>query len=80
MKVKKLLDIAAGKKLPMLACNEYLAKVGLCSASYLTREVDKNLSGGEVKRMRSPPSSRATRSWPSTTSPRRASTCGASTA
>ena len=35
MKVKKLLDIAAGKKLPMLACNEYLAKVGLCSASYL---------------------------------------------
>ena len=51
MKVKKLLDIAAGRKLPMLACNEYLAKVGLCSASYLTREVDKNLSGGEVKRI-----------------------------
>ena len=37
MKVKKLLDIAAGKKLPMLACNEYLAKVGLCSASYRAR-------------------------------------------
>jgi len=51
MKVKKLLDIAAGRKLPMLACNEYLAKVGLCSASYLSREVDKNLSGGEVKRI-----------------------------
>lgn len=51
MKVKKLLDIAAGKKLPMLACNEYLAKVGLCSASYLTREFDKNLSGGETKRI-----------------------------
>ena len=51
MKVKKLLDIAAGKKLPMLACNEYLATVGLCSASYLTREVDKSLSGGEVKRI-----------------------------
>ena len=51
MKVKKLLDIAAGRKLPMLACNEYLAKVGLCSASYLTREVDKSLSGGEVKRI-----------------------------
>ena len=43
MKVKKLLDIAAGKKLPMLSCNEYLARVGLCSANYLTREVDKNL-------------------------------------
>lgn len=51
MKVKKLLDLAAGRKLPMLACNEYLAKVGLCSASYLTREVDKSLSGGEVKRI-----------------------------
>ncbi|MCI9129571.1 MAG: ATP-binding cassette domain-containing protein [Eggerthellaceae bacterium] len=51
MTVKKLLDIAAGKRLPMLACNEYLSKVGLCSASYLTREVDKSLSGGEVKRI-----------------------------
>lgn len=51
MTVKKLLEIAAGRKLPMLACNEYLAKVGLCSANYLTREVDKNLSGGEVKRI-----------------------------
>lgn len=51
MTVKKLLDIAAGRKLPMLACNEYLTKVGLCSASYLTREVDKSLSGGEVKRI-----------------------------
>ena len=51
MKVKKLLEIAAGKKLPMLSCNEYLSKVGLCSADWLTREVDKNLSGGEVKRI-----------------------------
>ena len=51
MKVKKLLDLAAGKKLPMFECNEYLSKVGLCSADYLTREVDKNLSGGEVKRI-----------------------------
>ena len=51
MKVKKLLEIAAGERLPMLACNEYLAKVGLCSAEYLTREVDKSLSGGEVKRI-----------------------------
>ncbi|MGI6104590.1 MAG: ABC transporter ATP-binding protein [Raoultibacter sp.] len=51
MRVKKLLDIASGNKLPMLACNEYLAKVGLCSANYLTREVDKSLSGGEMKRI-----------------------------
>ena len=80
MKVKKLLDIAAGKKLPMLACNEYLAKVGLCSASYLTREVDKNLSGGEVKRIEIATIPPATRSSPSTTSPKRASISGASTA
>lgn len=51
MTIKKLLDIAAGKRLPMLACNEYLAKVGLCSAGYLTREIDKSLSGGEIKRI-----------------------------
>lgn len=51
MKVKKLLEIAAGKRLPMLSCNEYLGQVGLCSANYLTREVDKNLSGGELKRI-----------------------------
>lgn len=51
MKVKKLLELAAGKRLPMLACNEYLSKVGLCSANYLTREVDKSLSGGEMKRI-----------------------------
>ena len=51
MKVKKLLELAAGKRLPALECNEYLAKVGLCSAAYPTREVDKSLSGGEVKRI-----------------------------
>lgn len=51
MKVKKLLEIAAGKRLPMLSCNEYLGQVGLCSANYLTREVDKSLSGGELKRI-----------------------------
>lgn len=51
MKVKKLLEIAAGTRLPMFSCNEYLSKVGLCSADYLTREVDKSLSGGEVKRI-----------------------------
>lgn len=51
MKVKKLLELAAGHRLPALECNEYLAKVGLCSAAYLTREVDKSLSGGEVKRI-----------------------------
>ena len=51
MKVKKLLEIAAGERLPMMSCNQYLSKVGLCSADLLTREVDKSLSGGEVKRI-----------------------------
>ena len=51
MKVKKLLEIAAGERLPMMSCNQYLSKVGLCSADFLTREVDKSLSGGEVKRI-----------------------------
>ena len=51
MKVKKLLEIAAGERLPMMLCNQYLSKVGLCSADFLTREVDKSLSGGEVKRI-----------------------------
>ena len=51
MKVKKLLEIAAGERLPMMSCNQYLSKVGLCSADFLTRDVDKSLSGGEVKRI-----------------------------
>ena len=51
MKVKKLLEIAAGERLPMMSCNQYLSKVGLCSADFLTREVDKSLSCGEVKRI-----------------------------
>ena len=51
IKVKKLLEIAAGERLPMMSCNQYLSKVGLCSADFLTREVDKSLSGGEVKRI-----------------------------
>ncbi|MCD8199648.1 MAG: ATP-binding cassette domain-containing protein [Coriobacteriaceae bacterium] len=51
MKVRRLLQIAAGTDLPNSECNTYLTKVGLCSADYLNREVDKSLSGGEVKRI-----------------------------
>ncbi len=49
--VKKLLEVAAGKKLTKESCGEYLAKVGLSVDEYYNREVDKNLSGGEVKRI-----------------------------
>lgn len=51
MKVRDLLNVAAGK--PMnhdTACN-YLTKVGLCARDYIDRDVDASLSGGEVKRI-----------------------------
>ena len=51
MKVRKLLDLAAGTSLPLDTCSDNLTKVGLCSADYLFREVDKSLSGGEMKRI-----------------------------
>ncbi|MBQ6585195.1 MAG: ATP-binding cassette domain-containing protein [Coriobacteriales bacterium] len=51
MTVRKLLSIAAKKKLPACECNDYLSRVGLCSSEYLHREVDKSLSGGELKRI-----------------------------
>ena len=49
--VKDLLNIAAGRKLKTAEACDYLTKVGLCAADYLTREVDTSLSGGEVKRI-----------------------------
>ncbi len=51
MKVRKLITLASGKKISARECNEYLSAVGLCSSSYLMRDVDKSLSGGELKRI-----------------------------
>ncbi len=51
MTVKDLLNVAAGRKLRTAEACDYLTKVGLCAADYLTREVDTSLSGGEVKRI-----------------------------
>ena len=51
MKVRKLLTIAAGHKLKTGECIDLLSKVGLSGMEYLNREVDKSLSGGEVKRI-----------------------------
>ena len=51
MTVRKLLSIASGEKLAACECNEYLSRVGMCSSDYLNRDVDKSLSGGEVKRI-----------------------------
>lgn len=49
--VRRLLELAAGKKLPEDECCAYLTNVGLCSRDYLNREIDTSLSGGEVKRI-----------------------------
>ncbi|MDD3485708.1 MAG: ATP-binding cassette domain-containing protein, partial [Atopobiaceae bacterium] len=51
MKVGKLIRLASGEKLTAASCNRYLMSVGLCSADYLNRDVDKSLSGGELKRI-----------------------------
>ena len=51
MKVRDLLQIAAGKKLSHAEACSYLTKVGLCARDYVDRDVDTSLSGGEVKRI-----------------------------
>ena len=49
--VSKMLSLASGKALTDKECCTYLAKVGLCSAEYVKRELDASLSGGEMKRI-----------------------------
>ncbi|MPM96889.1 UvrABC system protein A [bioreactor metagenome] len=49
--MKEILSIAAGKTLNTNECCQYLSDVGLCSLNYLDRDVDSNLSGGELKRI-----------------------------
>ncbi|MGM9552861.1 MAG: ABC transporter ATP-binding protein [Faecousia sp.] len=51
MKVRDLLEIAAGKKMSHDESCSYLTKVGLCARDYIDRDVDTSLSGGEVKRI-----------------------------
>ena len=51
IRVRDLLDLAAGEKLPKGRACSYLTQVGLCANDYLDREVDSSLSGGEVKRI-----------------------------
>lgn len=49
--VEDILNITAGKKLSRAEICQYLSDVGLCTKDYLTRELDSNLSGGELKRI-----------------------------
>ncbi len=51
MKVRDLLECAAGKSLTLEESCHYLAQVGLCSHDYVERDVDASLSGGELKRI-----------------------------
>ena len=51
LKVRDLLNVAAGKTLGHDEACSYLTKVGLCARDYLDRDVDTSLSGGEVKRI-----------------------------
>ena len=51
MKVRDLLNIAAGAPMSHDTACGYLTKVGLCARDYIDRDVDTSLSGGEVKRI-----------------------------
>ena len=51
MRVRDLLDIAAGESLGHDKACSYLTQVGLCARDYVDRDVDASLSGGEVKRI-----------------------------
>jgi Fe-S cluster assembly ATP-binding protein len=51
MRVKDLLEIAAGETLSHNEACAYLTQVGLCAKDYVDRDVDASLSGGEVKRI-----------------------------
>ena len=51
MKVRDLLNIAAGAPMSHDEACGYLTKVGLCARDYIDRDVDASLSGGEVKRI-----------------------------
>lgn len=49
--VHNLLNLSAKKELSSDEACDLLATVGLCANAYLDREVDKSLSGGELKRI-----------------------------
>jgi len=49
--VKDLVSLSAGKDIKFGEICEYLSNVGLCAKEYINREIDANLSGGELKRI-----------------------------
>ena len=51
IQVLDLIRLAVGKKVSIADACEYLSAVGLCAKDYINREVNKSLSGGELKRI-----------------------------
>ena len=51
LKVKDLIELAAGEPMKIHDVCEYLSDVGLCAKEYVEREVNNRLSGGELKRI-----------------------------
>lgn len=51
IKVRDLIQLAAGDKVKFPSICDYLSKVGLCARDYVNRDVDTSLSGGELKRI-----------------------------
>ena len=51
IKVKDLIQLAAGSHVKFPDICDYLSKVGLCARAYVNRDVDASLSGGELKRI-----------------------------
>ena len=51
IKIRKLLELAAGRQMDEMECCGFLSKVGLCAQDYIDRDADASLSGGELKRI-----------------------------
>lgn len=51
IKVKDLINFAAGKEISISDACRYLSEVGLCARDYIDRDVNASLSGGELKRI-----------------------------
>lgn len=49
--VKDLIEISAGNHIKVCEACDVLSDVGLCAQEYLNREVNSELSGGELKRI-----------------------------
>ncbi len=49
--VKDLIEISAGNSIKVCDACDVLADVGLCAQEYLNREINSELSGGELKRI-----------------------------